>query len=380
MGGSVGLKGTDGLAEKALKLGAKEIAPARAKSALIHLFQVLKQEEGIRLRVLTPSHPMGEGVCREAMKKAGISEKKGPVRLEEIYTPSDPARTTSRDTVEFCNLVKNEGADLILFAGGDGTARDIVGTVGEDIPILGIPCGVKMHSGVFALTPEDAGEVVLQFLKGEATLEGREVMDLDENAYRSGEIRTRLFGLARVPVTTRVQGCKNILSSPDDREDRRSIGMAIREFMMEHPGLYLMGAGSTIRDIGRESGLELTPLGFDAVLCGANGTGAARCTLIGKDVNEEAILRIFRDFPEKKRYLILTPIGAQGFILGRGTQVISERVLLGLNRENIIVAATPGKLEITPVLRVDAGAFNKKLQGFIRVIVGYRRSVLRKVM
>jgi len=311
----------------------------------------------------------------KAMKKAGMTREKRAVRLKEIYTPEIP--TSSQDTEKFCHLAKNSGTELLLFAGGDGTARDIVRIVGEDIPVLGIPSGVKMHSGVFAQTPEDAGEAVLQFLKGEASLEGREVMDLDENAYRKGEIRTRLFGLARVPVTTRVQGCKNILSSPDEREDRRSIAMTLEEFMNAHFGLYLMGAGSTIRDIGMELGLELTPLGFDAVVCEGGDRG---CRVIERDVNEEAILKIFRDFPREKRYLIITPIGAQGFILGRGTQVISERVLKVLEKENIIVVATPGKLEITPVLRVDAGSFNKRLRGFIRVLVGYRRSTLRKVV
>ncbi len=366
----MGLKGTDNMAEKARALGAEEVSPARAKEALLQLFRLLSTEPGIKLIVLTPESPMGREVCKMAIKEAGIKEER--VAIETIYSPQDP--TTPEDTKRFCALAKARNAELILFTGGDGTAKDVVSAVGERYPILGIPSGVKMHSGVFTCTPTDAGNAVLEFLSGRAALEAREVVDLDEDAYREGNIRTRLFGYAEVPATTRLQGCKGVILGVDDKADRESIALGLKEFMDENPGIYILGAGSTLKDIGEFLGLKLTPLGFDLV-----AVDKGELELLGGDVNEEQILQVLKDFPVERRYLVITPIGAQGFILGRGTQVISDKVLRGLQRENLMVVATPGKLAITPTLRVDTGEFDRDLRGFLRVMTSYRRYAQKKV-
>ncbi len=410
MGGRVGLKGTDDLAARARELGATEISGDRAGNALRLLFQYLTLEKDIHLTILTAGRPMGHDICEmilgESMR-SGKGDADGfldthdlaeRIHIESVYKPTVP--TTARDTVDSCRRMVEQGAELILFTGGDGTARDVVKAVGEGIPVLGIPSGVKMHSGVFTYTPPDAGRAMYEFLLGMAPLETRDVIDLDEDEYRHGRIRTRLFGYAKVPVTTRLQGCKNLAVTPDDDADRQSIALGLEEFMKEHPGLYILGAGSTLRDIGNHLGLELTPLGFDVVL--ANDEGFH---LVLRDGNEISILnvldemsvsdeRIMVDQKEaegemKDVFLVITPIGAQGFILGRGTQVISNTILKRIGKKRIIVVATPGKLDITRILRIDLETGNGQkgnelgsedsLEGHIKVMVGYRRYVLKRV-
>jgi len=407
MGGRVGLKGTDGMVAMARELGAKEIAPRKGKEALENLLRSLSTEKDMELEILTAGNPMGEDVVRDLLN--------GKVTMKIIHEP-DPD-TSSEDTVTFCNAARDLNAEFVLFTGGDGTARDVLAGVGEDIPILGVPSGVKMHSGVFTVRPEDAGSVVVNFLKGEAATETREVMDLDEDAYRSGEIRTKLFGYAKVPTSTMVQGCKNIVSAGDEEFDRRNIAEGVMDFMDGHPGIYIMGAGSTLMDIGihlgewaaenilkggrgvgsdddlwkdSRTGLDLTPLGFDVLkviplvekeqeIKGGRGKSGVSISIVYKDANEAKIIEALEQVGRSDRYLVITPIGAQGFVLGRGTQVISELVLDLLPRENILVVATPGKLAITPTLRVDVGRCNGPLKGFIKVMTGYRRFMQKKI-
>jgi len=378
MGGKVGLKGTDGQIGRARELGAEEISPIRAMEALVRLFWLIISEPLMNVRVLTSDYPMGKRVCEQAILQVSKSGDNGRdwgerVTVETIYSPHDP--TSAVDTKNFCCFIKEKGAELILFCGGDGTARDVVGAVGEELPILGVPSGVKMHSAVFSNTPSDAGEAVIAFMKGNASLESREVVDLDEDAYRDGEIRTTLFGYAMVPVTTTLQGCKNVVSGVDDTADRRSIAEGLRLFMGYHPGSYILGAGSTLKDIGEYIGVSLTPLGFDVVLVENDGS----IELVGEDVNEEGILSLMKSIDRDRRFLVITPIGAQGFILGRGTQVVSNRVLDSIPSENVIIVATPGKLAITPTLKVDVGVLSDRFRGFIEVMIGYQRFALKKV-
>lgn len=382
MGGRVGLKGTDGMVSRALELGAEKVSPGRAQQALEELFTSILKESSTRIEVLTAEAPMGMEVCNKALDAAEKGILKGGNERMDIRSILEPDLETTRDdTVHFCEKACDEGVEIILFAGGDGTARDVVSVVGEEIPILGIPSGVKMHSGVFTYRPGEAGHAVFSFLMGRSPLGTRDVMDLDEDAYRAGSVQAKLYGYASVPVTTTLQGCKNIIVAPDEEVDRRSIALGLEEFFQDHPGLYIMGAGSTLRDIGSHFGMKFTPLGFDIVEVGLedDSSGTQRIAVVKSDVNEAAILETIKSIPRNERFIVVTPIGAQGFILGRGTQVISEKVLGEIPLNNIIVVATPGKLAITETLRVDVGGFNEKLTGFRKVLVGYRRFVLKKV-
>ena len=290
----MGLKGTDGLAERARELGASEQAHVRAREALNSFLEIItndphwmkndtldggidseeRAETGITIWIA--GEPMGETLLNDVIttyeKENGLlgvgvrseDPQNNAISSEIIMQPDSP--TSSLDTIKFCRLAREHGAEIILFAGGDGTARDVVEAVGEDFPILGIPSGVKMHSGVFTVTPAEAGRSLMEFLNGTAALESREVVDLDEESYRSGVISTRVYGYASVPMTTSLQGCKNIISGVEDEPDRRAIADGLEEFMDQNPGIYILGAGSTLKDIGSHLGAELTPLGFDILL------------------------------------------------------------------------------------------------------------------
>jgi len=103
--------------------------------------------------------------------------------------------------------------------------------------------------------------------------------------------------------------------------------------------------------------------------------------VVGKDLNEKQILELLDKYPKTK--VILSPIGAQGFILGRGNLQLSPKVVIRIGLDNIIVIATPSKLKSTPILRVDTG--DKKLdqkfkeKEFMMVVIGYRLSRVVKI-
>src|SRR5260221_229976 len=174
--------------------------------------------------------------------------------------------TAASDTTSAAEALVRLNVDVILFAGGDGTARDILAAVGDRIPMLGIPSGVKMHSAVFAVSPEAAGQLAA-LIAGDAG--GRiawreaEVMDVDEAALRAGHLSAALFGYARAPVERHlVQGPK-----ATGLADEAAIEGVTAEIAggMEPGTLYLLGPGSSAKRILRHLGLEGTLLGVDAV-------------------------------------------------------------------------------------------------------------------
>ena len=169
MGGSVGLKGTDSVLEEAIKRGAKPIAEKRA----IEFLKALKKE----IEFYTCSSKMGENALKKVGKKAKI-----------IY--KTPKHTTAEDTKKAAREMAKK-VDLIVFVGGDGTACDVYDAINSSIPILGVPSGVKMYSAVFAFTPKDAAEIVEEF--EDLPLEEREIMDIDEDAFRKGEFKVCLL-------------------------------------------------------------------------------------------------------------------------------------------------------------------------------------------
>ena len=347
----MGLKGTDGLAQEALARGAKSIAPARAKTCL----EVLApQAEG--LHFFTASGEMGETELSDC-------------NLDFSIAYNTQEASTAQDTKAACKAFVEKSVDLILFCGGDGTARDVASAAGV-VPILGIPAGVKMHSGVFAISPQAAAELTLSYAQGDLKVRETEIVDVDEELYRQGELQTRLYSTAKTPYNPAlVQERKRIYSSGSEEEFKDQIALFASEFMRDGSA-YILGAGTTTAKIAEFLGLEKTLLGVDVV---QNGK------VILKDAAEKDLLDLLDK--ANRAMIIVSPIGAQGFILGRGSQQISPRVIRKAGIKNLIVVATPHKLEELESLLVDSGdpELDNGLSGRRQVVTGYRIAQLKDV-
>ncbi len=350
MGGSVGLKGTDGeeILRKAIELGARPVAEERALKALT----ILKRSAA-KYEFVTCSGSMGEA----ALKKTGFDDKKYSI----VYEPK--AKTTSEDTKNACAEFSKEDVDIFMFCGGDGTAKDIYAVIGQKIPIIGVPTGVKMHSAVFGMNPRSAAEAVTEYVAGNLELKESEILDIDEEKYRMGELEVQLMGYALTPYRKAlVQAGKGIYEGVSEENSKTAIAEYVVELMKDGDKLYILGAGTTTKAIADKLGLEKTLLGVDIVQKG---------NLLAKDVNERTLLELL----EKTRdsMIIVSPIGAQGFIFGRGNQQISVRVIRKVGIGNLILVATPHKLSQTEVLRVDTGdeELDKAFAGYRRIISGY---------
>ncbi len=347
MGGRVGLKGTDGeeILNEALRKGAVPVSNLRALEAFEDLSRV-------DFEVLTCGGDMGESV----LKESGFSG------YRVVFSPSKS--TSAQDTVDACSVFLENGVGLVLFCGGDGTARDVFGVVGKEVPVLGIPAGVKMHSSVFAVNPRAAQRVVLDFLDGRCVVEEVEVVDTDEEKYRSGELDVRLYGYALTPkAPALLQGCKSVYGGLSEERAKGAIASFAVEFMRDG-SLYVLGPGSTVKKVSDLLGVEKSLLGVDLV--------KDDC-LLGLDVGEREILEAL-EREEGGAKILVSPIGAQGFVFGRGNQQISARVIRAVGVENVIILATPHKLEETPVLFVDTGdlGLDRELSGDRQVVAGYR--------
>jgi len=361
MGGKVGLKGTDGVIEKAIKLGAKPIASQKTVEMVKDF--LTNDSKNDDLRWFTCKGDMGGS----ELKNAGIKE------IEIIYESSRKS-TTSEDTKKACKRFLELDIDLLVFCGGDGTARDIFEIVDKKIPILGIPSGVKMHSAVFGINVSATAKMLYEFVNKTLTIGDADIMDLDEDRYRRGEWNIRLFGVAKgIVEPTYIQVGKSCFESVSDDVIKDELTEHIvDEIEQNNNFLYLFGSGGTIDYIATKMNIKNTLLGIDAVY---------KKKLIGKDLNEEQILNILKKYPKVK--VILSPIGAQGFILGRGNLQLSPAVIKKIGLDNIIVISTPSKLMHTPVIRVDTG--DKKLDQmfaemeFMMVVIGYRLSRVVKI-
>lgn len=356
MGGRVGLKGTDSEAvlARARLLRAPQEAPIRAVEAL----KVLAG--GGDLRVLTCPADMGEDEARAA----GLS----PTLVVDATSGPD---TTAEDTRRAAGEMVHLGVDLLLFAGGDGTARDILDAVGDSITSLGIPAGVKIHSAVFGSTPREAGRAALAFVRGELTATRMaEVMDIDEDAARRGVADSRLYGYLRVPDDTAcLQAAKD--GGVESGEGAvKALAAAVAAIMQ--PGVtYVMGPGSTMAAVMDDLGLDATLLGVDVVRDGR---------LLASDAGEREILELV---DSRNARIVVTVIGGQGHILGRGNQQISPQVVRAVGLDNIVVAATSDKLASIrgrPLL-VDTGdpALDSALAGYTRVITAPGQYAIHRV-
>ncbi|MBI4416873.1 MAG: ATP-NAD kinase family protein [Euryarchaeota archaeon] len=351
LGGRVGLKGTDGVADEAVRRGATPVAPAKAAEML----RALAAKPQARLLTwLTCSGPMGE----DALNAAGLGH-------DVVYRCQPP--TTEEDTRKACRAFLGRGVDLIVFVGGDGTARDIASIVGSVVPIVGVPSGVKMHSAVFGLHPESVAAILADFVGGHTATVDAEILDLDEDKYREGEWVVRLYATAKtLHEPTLIQTGKLMFEAATEEDARDGIAEYLLEEMDQAPDtLYLLGPGGTLHRVKQRFGAGGTLLGIDA----AKGK-----TLVAADLDEAAILRLLDAHPVAK--LVLSPIGAQGFILGRGNLELSPAVLRRIGLRNVVVVATPDKLRHTPDLRVDTGDLELDREfaqkEYLFVVQGYR--------
>jgi predicted polyphosphate/ATP-dependent NAD kinase len=299
IGGRVGLKGSDGLATqcRAFELGATPEGHHRASLSLLPLSQLDSP-----LEVFTFPHEMGETSVRDS----GFA----PHVIGEIQS----GVTTAEDTRRAAHEMSALGMDLILFAGGDGTARDICASIPTGFPCLGIPAGVKIHSAVYATNPRHAGELVVMFLQGKARLREAEVLDLDEDAYRAGKVSTRLYGTLHVPYRPLLLQNQKIASPASESYQTEAIAATITE-QMQTDVAYILGPGTTTRAIAHALNLEKTLVGVDVIRDGK---------LIAQDVTQSQLLVLLESMSAK---IIVTPIGGQGFLFGRGNQQIGPQVI-----------------------------------------------------
>ena len=352
MGGRVGLKGTNHVSKDAAALGAKPVAPARATDFLKRLEEL---ELTNQIDLITCAGIMGHDEVRKAGLKARVLPM--PHRKE----------TTADDTKSAVKLMAQQKVDMIVFVGGDGTARDILNALrGVDhLPVLGVPSGVKMYSGVFAASPRDAADIVGDFLEGSTQIMDFEIMDADEEAIRQDRFKVSLYGFLKGPfVPMRLLGSKQI--SPETVDEHES-QLAVARFIVEEmkpESTYILGPGTTTTCIANLLGVEKTLLGVDLY----------QHKRIDKDVNEKEILRTVKDW--NNTWIVLSPIGRQGMLLGRGNQQISPEIIRQVGKNHIIVAATKSKIQGIEggVLRIDTGSpkVDKMLKGYIRVATDYR--------
>jgi len=356
MGGKVGLKGTDGaeILKRAIRIGAVPESPRRAAQALERLAG-LEQD----LHFLTYPAEMGERV----LASSGFHY--------DVLGAVTPGATTAEDTRRAARDILAAGADLLLFVGGDGTARDICSAIGDNLPVLGIPAGVKMHSAVFGTTPRNAGELARLFLLGKAAgIREAEVMDIDEDAFREQRLSARLYGYLRVPFERRLVQSVKAAGGAREEDAVRAIALDVVRGM-EPDRRYIIGPGTTTREIMRVLGLPDTLLGVDVVL---------NRKLVAGDANETTLLEIVEG---GRARIVVSVIGGQGYLFGRGNQQISDRVIERVGKDNIIVVATRSKLfalKGDPML-VDTGneKINRMLSGYVNVITGLKEKVVYRV-
>lgn len=359
MGGRVGLKGTDDVLEEAIARGAEPIASRRATQFLLVLKGSMKE---LSIDVVTCPGQMGE----DEAKAAGILVSVLPMRARK--------KTSVEDTKRAVELMGEMPVDLVAFVGGDGTARDVFNAMKglNEAPVLGVPSGVKMYSSVFAVNPSDAADVVLAFVRGEAETVDFEIMDADEKAIRRDALSVKLHGYLKGPfLPMHIQSSKQLSpTTTNEKENQVAIARFIVE-EMDTEGNYILGPGTTVQRIAESLGVEKTVLGVDIY----------RRDYVTLDANEEQILAEVQDW--QNTWIILSPIGRQGMLLGRGNQQISPRVIKRVGKSKTIVAATKNKLQSieSSILRVDTGDADVDcmFRGYIKVVTDYREWRMVKV-
>jgi len=378
LGGRLGFKGSDGRAAEARAAGAEDRAGPRMQLCLEHLDQLLGSSLNrtkTSLTLVGLSGRMGE-TWYYSKSIGNYSECIGLT----------PPETKQQDTLELVRELVDANVDAILYAGGDGTTRDIVtaleqkGEAAQKIPLIGVPGGVKMHSGCFATTPKAAAEVTLAFAMGDLRTAITEVMDLDEVVYQEGVWKVRMYGEAWTPSSPRfMQGAKEQVERASEEETIEGLAHHVQVLLEDDPDLMVIwGSGGTLRRMGEHVGQNLTLLGIDIY----------HGETLHNDLNESQLLEIISEHKvsngdARALLLLLSPMGGQGFLIGRGNLQLSPDVLRMVGHDNILGVATPSKLIGLDAVRIDTGdsnlddAFQDKR--FIKILQGFRTTRLIRV-
>ena len=364
LGGRLGLKGSDGQAEIARSRGAQDRSGPRMRIMLDHLVAISKESlDGIQWYL--SEGRMGTDWIPSTISPFGIIH-------------SSNSSTDANDTSQLVASLIDSDIDLLIYAGGDGTTRDVVAALSQygrpELPIIGVPTGVKMHSGCFASSPKAAAEVLSSWLEGDLLLSSTEVLDLDEDLYREGKWVVRLYAEAITPASPRwMQGSKMRVEASGEEEVIQGLAEHVRETLIDDQMMIIWGSGGTLRTIGGILGFELNTLGIDITL----GTN-----IVASDLNEKEILAALEEH-QGDVILLLSPMGGQGFLIGRGNLQLSPDVLRMIGVDRVLGIVTPAKMLTLRSLRVETGdpemdeRFSKKK--YLKVLQGYRTTRVLRV-
>lgn len=379
LGGKLGFKGSDGRAEEARAAGAEDRAGPRMQQCLNHLVTLATSSlnrSQVGLELLVWEGRMGGTWLPSLAEDA-------PLKVEVMGVT--PATTSPEDTALLVRELVNAGAEALVYAGGDGTTRDIVKALegmGEDAQktaLIGVPGGVKMHSGCFATTPKAAAEVVLSFALGDLRTAITEVMDLDETVYAKGEWKVRMYGEAWTPSSPRfMQGAKEQVERVSEEDTIEGLAHHVASLLDDEPDLMVVwGSGGTLRRMGEHLDHDLTLLGIDV----------QHGNTVHNDLNERGLIEVIsahvNEDGQRPLLLLLSPMGGQGFLIGRGNLQLSPDVLRLIGHGNILGVATPSKLIGLESVRIDTGdedldaEFQSKR--FIKILQGFRTTRLIRV-
>ncbi|MBL6743176.1 MAG: NAD(+)/NADH kinase [Candidatus Poseidonia sp.] len=380
LGGKLGFKGSDGRAAEARAAGAEDRAGPRMQQCLTHLQSLTASSLNRNQTSLT--FVAWEG----RMGSAWIPQVDNSVAVGTEWVGSTPDSTSAEDTSSLVNALLDAEVDALLYAGGDGTTRDIVkalenrGEAAQETPLIGVPGGVKMHSGCFATTPKAAAEVVLSFALGDLRTAITEVMDLDEVVYQEGVWKVRMYGEAWTPSSPRfMQGAKEQVERVSEDDSIEGLANHIGSLLEDEDDLMVVwGSGGTLRRMGEHLNQSLTLLGIDIQHGGS----------LHNDLDESELIRILgehvdEDGQQRPLLLLLSPMGGQGFLIGRGNLQLSPTVLRLVGHTNILGVATPSKLIGLEAVRIDTGdeSLDDEFQTkrFIKILQGFRTTRLIRV-
>jgi len=359
LGGRLGLKGSDGQAEFARSKGAEDRSGPRLRSMLQH-FSRIHRGNSQEIEWVTSRGRMGSEWIPEGLDLGSFS-----------YVHESSGATSSIDTEDAIGTLLESEIQLLVYSGGDGTTRDIVSALDSagspSLPVIGVPSGVKMHSGCFASSPKAAAEVLSAWIQGDLLVSSTEVLDLDEELYRGGQWVVRLYAEAFSPNSPRwMQGSKELIQTESEDEIIEGLSDHIEQSLLSDERLIVWGSGGTLSAIGGNLGFQLTTLGIDASI---------GKTQIATDLDEAGLIEILSTH-SGERTLLLSPMGGQGFLIGRGNLQLSPAVLREIGTDNVLGVVTPAKLLTVRALRIETGDEDLDAEfaslRYMKILQGYR--------